>query len=164
MTVSARSREAALHTKADAHLAEVIAKAMAGGSLTEADALSFLPAGPDATKEICAAAASMRDQGKGNTVTFSPKVFIPLTHLCRDFCGYCTFRKDPRQTGKDLFMTPEQVLDVANAGAALGCTEALFTLGERPEQRYPEAREWLGHRGFKTTLEYLTYVCKLVFE
>ncbi|MEE3004268.1 MAG: 7,8-didemethyl-8-hydroxy-5-deazariboflavin synthase CofG, partial [Chloroflexota bacterium] len=164
MTVSARSREAALHTKADAHLAEVIAKAMVGGFLPEDDALSFLSAGPDATKEICAAAASMRDQGKGNTVTFSPKVFIPLTHLCRDFCGYCTFRKDPRQAGKDLFMTPEQVLDVANAGAALGCTEALFTLGERPEQRYPEAREWLEHRGFKTTLEYLTYVCKLVFE
>ncbi|MCS5668350.1 MAG: hypothetical protein NZ876_13280, partial [Dehalococcoidia bacterium] len=67
MTVSARSREAALHTKADAHLAEVIAKAMAGGFLPEADALSFLSAGPDATKEICAAAASMRDQGKGNT-------------------------------------------------------------------------------------------------
>ncbi|MCH7738012.1 MAG: 7,8-didemethyl-8-hydroxy-5-deazariboflavin synthase CofG [Chloroflexi bacterium] len=106
----------------------------------------------------------MRDQGKGSTVTFSPKVFIPLTHLCRDFCGYCTFRKDPRQAGKDLFMTPEQVLDVANAGATLGCTEALFTLGERPEQRYPEAKEWLEHRGFKTTLEYLAYVCRLVFE
>ena len=164
MTVSAHSCETALHTKADAHLAEVIAKAVAGGSLIEADALSFLSAGPDATKEICAAAAFMRDQGKGNIVTFSPKVFIPLTHLCRDFCGYCTFRKDPTQSGADLFMTPEQVLDVANAGAALGCTEALFTLGERPEQRYPEAREWLEHRGFKTTLEYLTYVCKLVFE
>ena len=134
-------------------LGEVIAKSKAGAALSEADALSLLAAGADATHDICAAAASMRDQSKGKTVTFSPKVFIPLTHLCRDFCGYCTFRKDPSQTGKDLFMTPEQVLDVANAGAALGCTEALFTLGERPEQRYPEAQEWLEHRGFRTTLE-----------
>jgi len=154
-------------------LAEVIAKAKAGGAVTGADAFALLAAGPDSPgsldsldsmDEICSAAASMRDQGKGKTVTFSPKVFIPLTHLCRDFCGYCTFRKDPTQAGKDLFMTPEQVLDVAKAGAALGCTEALFTLGERPEQRYPEAKEWLAHRGFRTTLDYLTHVCELVLN
>jgi FO synthase len=113
---------------------------------------------------MCETASSIRDQGKGNTVTFSPKVFIPLTHLCRDFCGYCTFRQDPGQAGETLYMTPEQVLDVAHAGARLGCTEALFTLGERPEQRYPEAQEWLERRGFRTTLEYLTYVCQLVLE
>jgi len=145
-------------------LAEVISKAKAGFPLSESDALSFLAAGQDTTQEICAAAADMRDRAKGNTITFSPKVFIPLTHMCRDFCGYCTFRKDPQQAGKDIYMTPEQVLDVANAGAALGCTEALFTLGERPEQRYPEAKEWLEHRGFKTTLEYLTHVCELVVQ
>ncbi len=145
-------------------LDEAISKAVAGFSLSEADALSLVSSGPDATREICTAAAAMRDQGKGDIVTFSPKVFIPLTHLCRDFCGYCTFRKNPTQAGVDLFMTPEQVLDVANAGTALGCTEALFTLGERPEQRYPEAREWLEHRGFKTTLEYLTHVCQLVLD
>ena len=145
-------------------LDEVIAKAKAGDALSDADALSLLGADADATQEISAVASHMRDQAKGKTITFSPKVFIPLTHLCRDFCGYCTFRKDPKQAGKDLFMTPEQVLDVANAGAALGCTEALFTLGERPEQRYPEAKEWLQHRGFQTTLEYLTHVCQLVLE
>jgi FO synthase len=145
-------------------LDEVISKAKAGYPLSESDSLSFLAVGQDTTQEICAAAAVMRDQAKGNTVTFSPKVFIPLTHLCRDFCGYCTFRKDPQQAGKTLYMTPEQVLDVANAGAALGCTEALFTLGERPEQRYPEAKEWLEHRGFKTTLEYLVHVCELVVQ
>ncbi|MDA1127378.1 MAG: 7,8-didemethyl-8-hydroxy-5-deazariboflavin synthase CofG [Chloroflexi bacterium] len=142
----------------------VIAKAIAGAALTDVDTLSLLAADSDATQDICAAASAMRDRAKGKTVTFSPKVFIPLTHLCRDFCGYCTFRKDPKQAGKDLFMTPEQVLDVARAGAALGCTEALFTLGERPEQRYPEAKEWLEHRGFRTTLEYLTHVCRLVLE
>ena len=145
-------------------LDEVIAKAKAGTVLSDADAFSLLAASDSATPEICAAASTMRDRAKGKTITFSPKVFIPLTHLCRDFCGYCTFRKDPKQAGKDLFMTPEQVLDVARAGAALGCTEALFTLGERPEQRYPEAREWLAHRGFRTTLEYLTHVSQLVFE
>ena len=119
MTVSAHSCETALHTKADAHLAEVIAKAVAGGSLIEDDALSFLSAGPDATKEICAAAAFMRDQGKGNIVTFSPKVFIPLTHLCRDFCGYCTFRQAPSES-KTLYLTPDEILSVVKEGEKLG--------------------------------------------
>ena len=164
MTVSVQSGETSELTGGDPPLEEVIAKTVAGSPLSKNDALSLLSAGLEATSELCSAAAAMRDQGKGNTITFSPKVFIPLTHLCRDFCGYCTFRKDPTQAGKDLFMTPEQVLDVANAGAAMGCTEALFTLGERPEQRYPEAKEWLKHRGFKTTLEYLTHVCQLVIE
>jgi FO synthase len=106
----------------------------------------------------------MRDLGKGRVVSFSPKVFIPLTHMCRDFCGYCIFRKTPEQAGDTLYMTPEQVLDVAKAGQRLGCTEALFTLGERPELRYPEAKEWLRERGFETTLEYLAYVNELVLE
>ena len=101
---------------------------------------------------------------KGRIVTFSPKVFIPLTRLCRDFCGYCTFRQDPDAAGTNLFLTPEEVLYVAKAGQRLGCTEALFTLGERPEQRYIEARDWLQHRGYATTLEYLTDMCQLVTE
>jgi len=145
-------------------LDEVIAKALTGARLSEAEALSLVTAGPEASADICAATSELRLQGKGRTVTFSPKVFIPLTHMCRDFCGYCTFRKDPQQAGQDIYMTPEQVLDVANAGAAAGCTEALFTLGERPEQRYPEAKDWLERRGFKTTMEYLTHVCQLVLE
>ena len=103
-----------------------------------------------------------RRQGQ-HTVTFSPKVFIPLTHLCRDFCGYCTFRHSP-DTAPALYMSPEEVLAVAKAGERLGCTEALFTLGERPEQRYPEAKQWLYDRGYETTLEYLAEVCRLVLE
>ena len=145
-------------------IADVIAKAKAGYALSRVDGLALLSADDESTHSICAAAAAMRDQAKGNIVTFSPKVFIPLTHMCRDFCGYCTFRKDPTQAGKDLYMSLDQVLEVAKKGAALGCTEALFTLGERPEQRYPEAKEWLEHRGFKTTLEYLTHVSQLVLE
>lgn len=114
-------------------------------------------------EELCSMASRIRDQGKGRVVTFSPKVFIPLTHLCRDFCGYCTFRESP-ETASRLYMTPEEVLAVARAGERLGCTEALFTLGERPDQRYPQARQWLSERGYGTTLEYLAEMCRLVNE
>ena len=113
--------------------------------------------------ELCAVAAELRDKGKGRVVTFSPKVFIPLTRLCRDFCGYCTFRQSPPDA-ESLYRSPEEVLAVARAGERLGCTEALFTLGERPEQRYPEARQWLAERGYGSTLEYLAAVCQLVLE
>ena len=93
-------------------------------------------------QELCAEARSMRDQSKGRIVSFSPKVFIPLTRLCRDFCSYCVFRQSPQQA-ESLYMNPEEVLEVARAGQQAGCREALFVLGERPEQRYPEARKWL---------------------
>ena len=132
--------------------------------LDDTEAWTLVNAGMGELEAMCDAAGRMRDSSKGRTVSFSPKVFIPLTHMCRDFCGYCIFRKTPEQAGDTLYMTPEQVLDVAKAGQRLGCTEALFTLGERPEQRYPEAKEWLTRRGFSTTLEYLTYVNRLVME
>jgi FO synthase len=109
------------------------------------------------------AASRLRDQGKGRTVTYSPKVFIPLTRLCRDFCSYCTFRESPQQADV-LYMSPEQVLDVLRAGQRLGCREALFVLGERPEERYPEARRWLHERGYDSTIEYLYEICKLTLS
>ena len=112
---------------------------------------------------LCHVASIMRDAGKGRTVTFSPKVFIPLTRLCRDFCGYCTFRQSPDEADR-LYMRPDEVLAVARAAQALGCTEALFTLGERPEQRYPEAKSWLVEHGFSSTLDYLAHCCQLVLE
>ena len=164
MTVSVSSGEPIEAQVSSIPLDEVIAKILEGERLSKGEALMLASPEFKVTASICDAAAELRSRGKGRIVTFSPKVFIPLTHMCRDFCGYCTFRKDPKQAGQDIYMSPEQVLDVANAGAALGCTEALFTLGERPEQRYPEARAWLEERGFKTTLEYLTYICRLVFE
>ena len=138
--------------------------AASGRALADSEAWALVAADDGALAAMCEAAAKMRDSGKGRTVSFSPKVFIPLTHMCRDFCGYCVFRKTPEQAGDTLYMTPEQVLDVVKAGQRLGCTEALFTLGERPEQRYPEAKEWLAKRGFKTTLEYLSYINRLVVE
>ena len=145
-------------------IASVLLEAAEGRPLADEEAWALTGVDEDGLEELCEAAGSMRDLGKGRTVSFSPKVFIPLTHMCRDFCGYCIFRKTPEQAGATLYMTPEQVLDVARAGQRLGCTEALFTLGERPEQRYPEAKEWLAARGFRTTLEYVAYVSRLVLE
>ena len=150
-------------------LAAALAEATTGRALSDGEAWALAGADDDGLAAMLDAAGRMRDRGKGRTVTFSPKVFIPLTHLCRDFCGYCIFRKTPEQAGKEsqggsLYMTPEQVLEVANAGRRLGCAEALFTLGERPEQRYPEAKDWLAKRGFRTTLEYLADVNRLVLE
>ena len=135
----------------------------AGAVLSDSDALALVGIGEEAMGELCAAAAELRDRGRGNVITFSPKVFIPLTRLCRDFCGYCTFRQSPDEAD-GLYLTADQVLSVATAGQRLGCTEALFTLGERPEQRYAEASDWLSRNGYRTTLEYLAAMCRLVFE
>ena len=145
-------------------LDELLEAAAHGATIGEEQSAVLVGVDGRRLSDICSVAAQLRNQGKGTTVTFSPKVFIPLTRLCRDFCGYCTFRQDPSAAAGNLFMTPEEVLDVARAGQSLGCTEALFTLGERPEQRYPEAKDWLEHRGFSTTLEYVAHVCKLVAE
>ena len=134
-----------------------------GAALSDADAFAFVDADGQSTADLCAAASELRDRGRGRVVTFSPKVFLPLTRLCRDFCGYCTFRQSPEQSD-GLYLTVDEVLSVARAGQRLGCTEALFTLGERPEQRYPEAAEWLAGRGYRTTHEYLSQMCRTVFE
>jgi FO synthase len=112
---------------------------------------------------LLAAASSLRAQGKGNTVTFSKKVFTPLTTLCRDYCGYCTFRKDPGEPGAH-FMTPKEVLALAEQGRRAGCKEALFSLGDQPERIFPEAREFLRQQGFARTLDYLAAMCELVLD
>ena len=144
-------------------LDRALENAIGGEALPEEQAALFAQADNGRLPDLCAAAARLRDLAKGKTVTFSPKVFIPLTMLCRDFCGYCTFRRDP-SSGYEPYMSPDEVLNVALAGQRLGCTEALFTLGERPEQRYPEAGEWLKYRGYATTLQYLAEMCKLVAQ
>ncbi|MGI8984857.1 MAG: 5-amino-6-(D-ribitylamino)uracil--L-tyrosine 4-hydroxyphenyl transferase CofH [Acidimicrobiales bacterium] len=115
------------------------------------------------TPELIARAAAVRDAAHGTRVTFSPKVFIPLTMLCRDRCGYCTFAQPPARL-ESPYLTPEQVLAVAQAGAAAGCHEALFTLGEAPEDRYPAAREWLDTNGYGSTVDYLVAMCALVLS
>jgi FO synthase len=112
------------------------------------------------TEELCAEARRLR---RGTVVTYSPKVFIPLTKLCRDVCHYCTFARPPRR-GERAYMSAEEVLAVARAGAAAGCREALFTLGDKPERRYRVAREELADLGCETTVEYLARCAKLVLE
>ena len=108
-------------------------------------------------------ASRLRDQGKGRILSFSPKVFLPLTQLCRDVCGYCVFRQPPGR-GRSPYMSPEEVLAVAREGEKRGCREALLVLGERPEQRYPEARRWLSREGYDSTLEYLESICRMLLR
>lgn len=105
-------------------------------------------------------ASRLRDEGKGRTITFSKKVFIPLTTLCRDACSYCTFAKPPGAGG--VYLEPEDVLAVARAGEERGCTEALFTLGDRPEDRWEQARTFLSDHGCSSTLEYVRVTTELV--
>lgn len=113
--------------------------------------------------ELLEAASEVRRRGKGNVVSFSKKVFIPLTTLCRDYCFYCTFRKDPGQPGAH-FMTPDEVLALAEQGRRAGCKEALFSLGDQPERIFPEAREFLRRQGYTRTLDYLAAMCELVLN
>src|SRR2546425_4421543 len=110
--------------------------------------------------ELMAEARAIRDHAHGTRVTFSPKVFIPLTMLCRDKCGYCTFAQPPARLAAP-YLAPEEVLAIARRGAEVGCHEALFTLGERPEERYPVAREWLDERRYASTIDHLAAMCAL---
>src|SRR5437868_376469 len=136
-------------------------RGLEGRGLSREDALSLMEEGPlDALLET---AAAVRDRFKGRSVSYSKKVFIPLTHLCRDYCGYCTFRSDP-QPGMQAYMLPDEVLAVAEAGRRAGCKEALFSLGDQPERVFPEAKEFLKKLGFERTLEYLAAMCELVLE
>jgi 7,8-didemethyl-8-hydroxy-5-deazariboflavin synthase CofG subunit len=113
--------------------------------------------------ELLDAARAAKERFKPGVITYSRKVFIPLTNLCRDYCGYCTFRRDPGEAGAHT-MTPDEVLEVARAGEKLGCTEALFSLGDKPELLFPEMRETLRHLGYKSTLHYLEAMCELVLR
>jgi FO synthase len=111
--------------------------------------------------DLLAAASQLRAQGKGTVVSFSKKFFIPQTTLCRDYCGYCTFRKDPGQPGAH-FMTPEEVLALAERARDAGCKEALFSLGDQPERIFPEARDFLQRQGFARTLDYAAAMSEMV--
>jgi FO synthase len=112
---------------------------------------------------VIAAAAALRDSVTGPVVTFSRKVFIPLTKLCRDACGYCTFAHPPRP-GASAYLSLDEVVDIARAGDDAGCREALFTLGDKPERKWPQARAELHERGCSTTIEYLVHACRAVLE
>src|SRR5919204_89318 len=140
-----------------------LVRAQAGKPLSLDEVEALLLARGTALSELCAIASRLRDLGHGSTITYSRKVFIPLTMLCRDHCHYCTFAKPPAKLDRP-FLTPEDVVTIAEAGRRQGCKEALFTLGDKPEDRYPVARRWLAERGYTSTLEYLRAVSIKVIE
>ena len=132
-----------------------------GRRLDEAQALSL--AGFEDTGALMEAARGVRDRRSGDVVTWSPKVFIPLTELCRDVCRYCTFAKTPGNV-RAPYLTVDEAVDIARRGAEAGCTEALFTLGDQPERRYRAAREALARMGFASTIDYLVHAARRVHE
>jgi FO synthase len=158
-------------------LRRVLRRARDGVVLNADEAAIAMSARGADLADLCASAARVRDAGlesagrRGPTgrlpVSYSPKVFIPVTHLCRDTCHYCTFVTVPgklRAQGKGMYLEPDEILDIARRGGELGCKEALFTLGDRPEERWPEARQWLDERGYDSTLSYLRAMAIRVLE
>ncbi len=134
-----------------------------GRPISRADAVKLIRCSDDELPELLVAARAAKERFKPGVITYSRKVFLPLTNLCRDYCGYCTFRRDPDTSGAHT-MTPDEVLSVARSGEQLGCTEALFSLGDKPELLFPEMRETLRHLGYKSTLHYLEAMCDLVLR
>ena len=155
-----------------AALDDALARAAAGARLTVDDAETLLGARGDHLERVLELASALRDEGlaragRPGVITYSRKVFLPVTTLCRDRCHYCIFVDTPGQLlklGKPAYMSREQVLAVAREGAALGCKEALFTLGDRPEERWPEARAWLDAHGYASTLHYVADMAQAVLD
>jgi FO synthase len=146
---------------AAAPVERVLLRGEAGHGLARDEALLLFEQAP--LDALLAAASALRERTHGRIISYSKKVFIPLTHLCRDYCGYCTFRSDP-VAGRPAYMSPDEVLAVAEAGRRAGCKEALFSLGDQPERIFPEAREFLGSLGFARTLDYLAAMTEMVLE
>ncbi|EFC86307.1 bifunctional FO biosynthesis protein CofGH [Parafrankia sp. EUN1f] len=151
-----------------AAMRRALRRARDGATLDVTEAAILLAARGTDLVDLCASAARVRDAGlasagRPGVVTYSPKVFIPLTRLCRDRCHYCTFATVPHRLPAP-YLTVDEVLDIARAGARAGCAEALFTLGDRPEDRWPAAREWLDAHGYDSTLGYLRAVAIAVLE
>ena len=134
-----------------------------GIPISRESALHLIRCSEDELPELLVAARAVKERFKPGIITYSRKVFLPLTNLCRDYCGYCTFRRDPGEPGAHT-MSPDEVLAVARAGEKLGCSEALFSLGDKPELLFPEMRETLRHLGYKSTLHYLEAMCELVLR
>jgi 7,8-didemethyl-8-hydroxy-5-deazariboflavin synthase CofG subunit len=143
--------------------ASALADVRPGVPISREAALHLIVCADDDLPELLAGARTAKERFKPGVITYSRKVFLPLTNLCRDYCGYCTFRRDPGDPGAHT-MSPDEVLAVARAGEKLGCTEALFSLGDKPELLFPEMRETLRHLGYKSTLHYLEAMCELVLR
>ncbi|MFE2445019.1 bifunctional FO biosynthesis protein CofGH [Streptomyces sp. NPDC059426] len=176
MTTSAQGNEPAAPTGSAAPTANAMRRALKrardGVALDTAEAAVLLQARGDDLKDLMASAARVRDAGleaagRPGVITYSRSVFIPLTRLCRDKCHYCTFATVPgklRRAGHGMFMSPDEVLAIARRGAEMGCKEALITLGDRPEDRWPEAREWLEAEGYDDTIAYVRAMAIRILE
>jgi 7,8-didemethyl-8-hydroxy-5-deazariboflavin synthase CofG subunit len=148
----------------DALAATATELANAGAEPISRDAACrLLQADDDMLPSLLSTAQLARARFKPGVITYSRKVFLPLTNLCRDYCGYCIFRRDPGQPGAHT-MTPDEVMEVVRAGERMGCTEALFSLGDKPELLFPEMRDTLRHLGYKSTLHYLEAMCEKVLR
>lgn len=144
-------------------LKAAIEKAMTGKRIDGPEARVLIRDVGDRFDDVTAAAAAMRDGRRGRAITYSRKVFLPLTNICRDFCGYCTFRRSPGEPGART-MSPEDVIEVVREGERLDCKEALFSLGDKPELVFAEMRATLADLGHSTTIGYLRRMCELVLE
>ena len=149
--------------KPSEYIAERLAEVRDGAQLDRDLAVQLLHCNDDVLPELLATARALKEEHHPGVITYSRKVFLPLTNLCRDYCGYCTFRRDPGEPGAHT-MKPEEVLSVARQGEKLGCTEALFSLGDRPEALFPEMRDTLRRLGYRSTLHYLAAMCELVLR
>ena len=152
-----------IHSACRPAIAETLSRAEAGELMSARDMVAFEHLTSGELLALLQVADSLRARHHGATITYSPKVFLPLTNLCRDYCGYCTFRKDPGEPGAKT-MTPDEVLQVAQDGARLGCKEALFSLGDKPEALFPEMRQTLQQYGHRRTVDYLVEMCQLVLD
>src|SRR5271156_5073319 len=139
---------------------ELLDRALRGDLLSETDAIALIECSDADLPAMMSAAAELRDRGKGRAVTYSRKVFLPVTNLCRDRCTYCTFRKDPGDPGAWTMM-PDEITQWSRRGAELGCKEALMCLGEKPEVAFKEYRETLATLGVRTTIEYVGRACEI---
>jgi len=145
------------------NLASYLREVRDGAIVSRDVALQLLRCPSEILPGLLQTACHLKEQYRPGVITYSRKVFIPLTNLCRDYCGYCTYRRDPGQPGAHT-MTPDEVVEVARQGASLGCTEALFSLGDKPEAEFPEMRDLLRKRGYRSTLHYLEAMCDLVLR
>ncbi|MGH7865800.1 MAG: 7,8-didemethyl-8-hydroxy-5-deazariboflavin synthase CofG, partial [Candidatus Binataceae bacterium] len=150
-------------TRALPSVREVIDRALAGERLGADEAIALIECPDRDLDALLGAAAEMRDRAKGRDVTYSRKVFLPVTNLCRDRCTYCTFRKDPGDPGAWTMMR-EEITEWSRRGSELGCKEALMCLGDKPEAAFKEYRETLRELGVSTTIEYVAVACKLAID
>ncbi|MEM3584663.1 MAG: 7,8-didemethyl-8-hydroxy-5-deazariboflavin synthase CofG, partial [Nitrososphaerales archaeon] len=145
----------------DSEVREALYKSLEGKEIKKEEAYHIIKT--NNLKTLFSVASIIRDNSKGKRITYSRKIFIPLTNICRNKCGYCGFRKEPKDKDAEI-MKPNEVLSFAKSGSKANCTEALFTLGEKPELKYSEVKQELKRLGYSSTLEYLRDMCELVIK